>query len=215
MSVGLRAEKFNIVSNDHGRSQKCNFSILVRKYSFWGNLVPVFDRKYPFWANLIPIFKTVCLKLNFILRLFSVSRFQLWTFTFFRKWKRNLKIGWRHKLASSLSFKFYFLSIAVKTYAEANIKVFWSCPILLDILTFGKIFCRWLYTKFKYPEFSGGVHFFSFRLEIPFLDNFSPKYQIYQFKLKFDTYNQFHNILRLSDVLPKFLFTTSETMGDY
>ena len=29
------------------------------------------------------------------------------------------------------------------------------------------------------------------------------------------TYNQFHNILRLLDVLPNFLFTTSETMGHY
>ena len=28
-------------------------------------------------------------------------------------------------------------------------------------------------------------------------------------------YNQFHNILRLFDVLPNFLFTTSETMGHY
>ena len=27
--------------------------------------------------------------------------------------------------------------------------------------------------------------------------------------------NQFHNILRLFDVLPKFPFTTSETMRDY
>ena len=28
-------------------------------------------------------------------------------------------------------------------------------------------------------------------------------------------YNQFHNILRLFDVLLNFPFTTSETMGDY
>ena len=28
-------------------------------------------------------------------------------------------------------------------------------------------------------------------------------------------YNHFHNILRLFDVLPSFLFTASETMGDY
>ena len=28
-------------------------------------------------------------------------------------------------------------------------------------------------------------------------------------------YNQFHNILRLFDVLPNFSFTTSETMCDY
>ena len=29
------------------------------------------------------------------------------------------------------------------------------------------------------------------------------------------TINHFHNILRLFDVLPNFLFTTSETMHDY
>ena len=28
-------------------------------------------------------------------------------------------------------------------------------------------------------------------------------------------YNHFHNIFRLLDVLPNFLFTTSETMRDY
>ena len=36
-----------------------------------------------------------------------------------------------------------------------------------------------------------------------------------QFKMKLDTYSQFHNILRLFDVLPNFPFTTSEAMGDY
>ena len=30
-----------------------------------------------------------------------------------------------------------------------------------------------------------------------------------------DTYNQFHNIFRLFDILPNFPSTTSETMGDY
>ena len=37
--TNARAEKFNIVSNDHGRTRKCDF--------------PVSDRKYPFWANLL------------------------------------------------------------------------------------------------------------------------------------------------------------------
>ena len=34
-----RAEKFNIVSNGHGRMQKLDFSILDRIYTFWVNLV--------------------------------------------------------------------------------------------------------------------------------------------------------------------------------
>ena len=33
--------------------------------------------------------------------------------------------------------------------------------------------------------------------------------------LRTPIYNQFHNILRLFDVLPNFPFTTSEMMGDY
>ena len=32
-------EKFNIVSNDHGRTHKCNFSVFDRKFYFYGNLV--------------------------------------------------------------------------------------------------------------------------------------------------------------------------------
>ena len=37
----------------------------------------------------------------------------------------------------------------------------------------------------------------------------------YQRAMPVGSYNQFHNILRLFDVLPNFPFTTSETMGDY
>ena len=39
MSVGSRAGKFNIVSNNHGHTEKCDFFALVRKYHFWENLV--------------------------------------------------------------------------------------------------------------------------------------------------------------------------------
>ena len=35
------------------------------------------------------------------------------------------------------------------------------------------------------------------------------------FKMDIQTCNQFHNILRLFDVLPNFTFTSSEMMGDY
>ena len=39
MSVAPRAEKFNVVSKDHGSTQKCDFSDLDGKYPFWANLV--------------------------------------------------------------------------------------------------------------------------------------------------------------------------------
>ena len=41
--------------------------------------------------------------------------------------------------------------------------------------------------QFKYAEFSGGVHFSRFKVEIPFLGKFGPKTQNCQFKLKFGT----------------------------
>ena len=56
--------------------------------------------------------------------------------------------------------------------------------------------------------------FLFFRSEIPFLDWFGPKNLNFLIKLKFGTYNHFHNILRL-DILPNFPFTTSEIMHDY
>ena len=35
VSVGSRAEKFNIVSNDHGRTHKCDVSVFDWKFPFW------------------------------------------------------------------------------------------------------------------------------------------------------------------------------------
>ena len=34
-----RAERFNLVSSDHGRTQKCDFSISDWKCHFWANLL--------------------------------------------------------------------------------------------------------------------------------------------------------------------------------
>ena len=50
-TFGLRGENFNIVSNDHGRMHKCDFS--------------VFERKYPFWANLVKKNKNCLSKMKF------------------------------------------------------------------------------------------------------------------------------------------------------
>ena len=35
-----------------------------------------------------------------------------------------------------------FLAILVKTHPKGDIKVFWSCQILIDVFTFCKIFCH-------------------------------------------------------------------------
>ena len=40
MPVGLRSEKFNIVSNDHGRMQESDFCISVGKTNFTDHHTP-------------------------------------------------------------------------------------------------------------------------------------------------------------------------------
>ena len=56
------------------------------------------------------------------------------------KRKSQKKIGAQASVVSSLPSKNLFLAISVKTCAKEDIKVFWSSPISLDFLTFGKIF---------------------------------------------------------------------------
>ena len=106
MFVGPRAEKFDIVSNDHGFTQKCDFSVLDQKYSLWANFVQkfiivklsqnlvhrviqicriqwtisifCFDWKKRFWANLVPKFQVVCLKWNLVPIFLLICRIQWW-----------------------------------------------------------------------------------------------------------------------------------------
>ena len=59
-----RAEKFNIVSNDHGRPHKCDISVS--------------DRKYHFWAHLAQKIKFNSLSWNLVPRLIQISRIQWW-----------------------------------------------------------------------------------------------------------------------------------------
>ena len=75
MSVNLRAEKFNIISNDHGRTNKWDFFVSYRK-----NL---------FWANLVLNFKTVSLSWNLVSRLVQICRIQMVIFTFFVSYQKS------------------------------------------------------------------------------------------------------------------------------
>ena len=76
----------------------------------------------------------------------------------------------------------------------------WWCLLFLfetRSTLFGKIWSKkwnlsfqaeiWYNEKFGYVEFHGGVHFFCFGLETPFLGKFGPKNENCQFKLKFGT----------------------------
>ena len=68
------ANKFNIVSNDHGYMQKCNFL------------------EYQFWANLVQKIKIVSLSWNLKLSLSWICRIQLWC-ELFLFWTRNILFG--------------------------------------------------------------------------------------------------------------------------
>ena len=37
-TVGTRVKKFNLARNDHGHTQRCEFSLLDRKHHLWANL---------------------------------------------------------------------------------------------------------------------------------------------------------------------------------
>ena len=51
------------------------------------------------------------------------------------------QIGWRQILVASQLSRNKFLVIVVKIYTEADFKVSWYCPILLDFFTYFQIFC--------------------------------------------------------------------------
>ena len=59
-----------------------------------------------------------------------------------------------------------------------NFSVFdWKYPFRANLdqeTKFDSLAEIWCLDKFEYEEFKGGVHFFCFRLEIPFLGKFSP-----------------------------------------
>ena len=61
--------KFNIASNDHWPTRKCNFFVS--------------DRKYPFWENLVQNIKIVILSWNLIPRLIWICRIQWWCSLFY------------------------------------------------------------------------------------------------------------------------------------
>ena len=54
----------SLVSNDHGRTHKCDSSVS--------------DWKYPFWANLVKAIKTVSVSRNLVLILIRIRRIQWW-----------------------------------------------------------------------------------------------------------------------------------------
>ena len=55
---------------------------------------------------------------------------------------QNLKIPLGHNIVPSLLHRNKFLALALEKYAKTNIKIFRSCPTLLDFVVFLKTFCR-------------------------------------------------------------------------
>ena len=60
-SVGPHTEKFNIVSNNHGCTHKCDISVFDRKYSFWAILIKKKKKKTVIVSwNLVPRLIWIC-----------------------------------------------------------------------------------------------------------------------------------------------------------
>ena len=55
--------------------------------------------------------------------------------------KKSNWVEWRQMLVVSQISRNKFLVIVVKIYTEADFKVSWYCPILLDFFTYFQIFC--------------------------------------------------------------------------
>ena len=93
MSVGPLVEKFNMVSNDHGRMHKCDFS--------------VFDRKFPFWANLVKKIQNCQFKLKFDTQPNSNMQNSVVVFTFLFQ-AGNILFGqiWSKNLTCQFKLKF-------------------------------------------------------------------------------------------------------------
>ena len=93
-----------------------------------------------FWARKVT-------SRNFLFLRLECSIFGNITKTFFRTYKKALRLGSIRKItqlggtqSSSLSLLKKYLAIAVKIYAKGDIKWFWSCLILLDFFLFS--FCQ-------------------------------------------------------------------------
>ena len=56
----------------------------------------------------------------------------------------------------------------------------------------------WHIDQFEYAEFNDDDQFLRFRPKIPFSGKFGPKIKSCQFKLKFVTYNPYHNFLNFT-----------------
>ena len=115
---GSCTEKFSIVSNDHGRMHKCDFSI--------------FEWKHPFWANLVKKkVKTASVSWNLVLRLIRICRIQwccslfpflTWNTLFGQSWSKKsvprliwiCRIQWWYSLFCFRSETLFFGQISSK-----------------------------------------------------------------------------------------------------
>ena len=100
--IGLRAEKFNIVNNDHGGRHKCDFSAS--------------DRKYPFWTNLVQNIRIVSLIWNFVPKQIGICRIQWWCSIFpFLTGNTSVVIGYA-RMRKTSEMRPIFLGVQMLPY---------------------------------------------------------------------------------------------------
>ena len=156
MSAGPLAEKFNLVSNDHGWTHKWDFSVFNWKFLFWAslvkkikvvnwtwNLVPsetnfnkqnsvvmvtfyVLDWNYPFWASLVKKIKIANLSWNLVPRLIRVWKIQQWCSFFF-------VLDWKCPFWTNLVQKIKIVSLSwnLRPILSRICRIQWRCSLFL------------------------------------------------------------------------------------
>ena len=82
--------------------------------------------------------------------------------------KKKKNLGWMHSLVPSLPSRSQTLAISVKIYVKIDTKIFFSCPVLLDLSILFQMFCQGLQTNwniqnsvmlFTFPVLAGNTIF--------------------------------------------------------
>ena len=86
MSVGHHAKKFNTVSNDNGRMQKCDLFVLEQKYRFWANLVQKIKIVTLAWKLVSRLIPTCTIQWWYSVFPYSIENF-LFGYIWFKEYK--------------------------------------------------------------------------------------------------------------------------------
>ena len=136
-----RAEKFNIVSNNHGRTRKCDFSVSNCKYRFWANLVQNIKKVSLSW-NLVPRLIRIC-RVHWLCSLFPFMTKNIQKYPFWTNLAQNSKLSVSDDYGFELRFGTYN---HLQKILENLHKLRKSCNHKrnINIMYNEKLHCNWL-----------------------------------------------------------------------